>query len=284
MESIRIVTNSPKDKVREMILSYPFNSKVQVKNEVLSNSEIFIFNIDKHRLEELGLFNALSKMIQNIINRVYLKDMIDTKVSIILQDFIQSDIDEVSKSVYNFLLDENYFIEDRKVIDDEIKDYLLESNTLILDGYLKFRSRSFENLIDKIIEKVILDIQLESEYEDFVEMLQYYLETQIPKTNIVNVVIKNNQFYLYDERKRPIENSSIKSIMESAMSDDDVSKADILVSSLIVLAPNKVIIHLKNDKERELMQILKRIFEHKLSFCYSCDLCDNNQINSDNND
>ena len=283
MESIRIVTSSPKDKIRDMILSYPFNSKVKVHNEILNNSEFFIFNIDKHKLEEMGLFNSLSKMIQYIINRVYLMDMIDTKLDIILNDFIQSDIDEVKKVVNTLLLDESYFEEDRRVIDEEIKDYLMENNTLILDGYFKFRSKSFENLIDDIIEKVILDIQLESEYEDFIEMLQYYLESQLPKVNVVNVIISKDRFFLYDEKNRPIDSPALKSIIEDSDSDD-ISKADILVSSLIVLAPNKVVIHLKNDKEKELMQILKKIFEHKLSFCYSCEICDNNQINSDNND
>ena len=48
----------------------------------------------------------------------------------------------------------------------------MENNTLILDGYIRFRSRSFEDLVDKIIEKVILDIQMESEYEDFIEMIE----------------------------------------------------------------------------------------------------------------
>lgn len=283
MESIRIVTSSPKDKIRDMILSYPFNSKVKVHNEILNNSEFFDFNIDKHKLEELGLFNSLSKMIQYIINRVYLMDMIDTKLDIILNDFIQSDIDEVKKVVNTLLLDESYFEEDRRIIDEEIKDYLMENNTLILDGYFKFRSKSFENLIDDIIEKVILDIQLESEYEDFIEMLQYYLESQLPKVNVVNVIISKDRFFLYDEKNRAIDSPALKSIIEDSDSDD-ISKADILVSSLIVLAPNKVVIHLKNDKEKELMQILKKIFEHKLSFCYSCEICDNNQINSDNND
>ncbi len=266
-----------------MILSYPFNSKVKVHNEILNNSEFFDFNIDKHKLEELGLFNSLSKMIQYIINRVYLMDMIDTKLDIILNDFIQSDIDEVKKVVNTLLLDESYFEEDRRIIDEEIKDYLMENNTLILDGYFKFRSKSFENLIDDIIEKVILDIQLESEYEDFIEMLQYYLESQLPKVNVVNVIISKDRFFLYDEKNRAIDSPALKSIIEDSDSDD-ISKADILVSSLIVLAPNKVVIHLKNDKEKELMQILKKIFEHKLSFCYSCEICDNNQINSDNND
>jgi len=281
VESIRIGTSLPKEKISELILSYPFSTKVKMQNETLNSNEFFIFNIDKHRLEELSLFNSLARLVQNIIYRLYMKELIETKVSNILQEFIQSDIDEVGNTVYDLLLDENYFEADKKIINDEIKDYLLENNTLMLDGYLRFRSKSFESLIDKIIEKVIMDIQMESEYEDFIEMLQYYLEAQIPKVDIVNVVIKNDGYYLLDQKNKPIESPSIKSIIEE-YSIDDISKADVLVSSLIVLAPNKVIIHLKNDNEKELMQILKKIFAKRLSFCYSCELCDMHIIKSDN--
>jgi len=164
VESIRIGTNLPKDKISEIINSNSFSSKVKMKSESFDNSEFFIFDIDKYRLEEVSLFNNLAKLIQNIINKLYMKEIIEDKVSAILQDFVQSDIDEVGNTVYDLLLDENYFEDDKSRIEKEIKDYLLENNTLILDGYIRFRSRSFEDLVDKIIEKVILDIQMESEY------------------------------------------------------------------------------------------------------------------------
>ena len=281
MESIKIGTNLPKDKVSEVILSYPFSTKVDMHCETLENRDFFIFNIDKHRLDDINHFNSLTNLVQNIITRLYMKDLIDSKVSSILQDFVQNDIDEVENTVYDLLLDESYFTDEKSIINNELKDYLLENNTLVVDGYIRFRSRSFEYLIDKIIDKVITDIQLEDEYEDFVQMLQYYLDSQIPKVDIVNVIIKNKEFFLLDQKKRPIESSSIKSIVKE-FDIDDISKADVLVSTLIVLAPNKVIIHLKNDNEKELMQILKKIFTNRLSFCYSCELCDMEIIKNDN--
>jgi putative sporulation protein YtxC len=273
VESIRIGTSLPKDKISEIILSNSFSTKVKMQNETFNNSEFFIFDIDKYRLEDVALLDNLVKLIQNIINSLYMKDIIESKVTDLLQDFVQNDIVEVSNTVYDLLVDENYFEADKERIQEEIRDYLLENNTLILDGYIRFRSKSFENLIDKIIEKVILDIQMENEYEDFIEMLQYYLDTQLPKVDTVHVIIKNNEFYLLDGKQKPIESVAIKSIIEE-YEINDISKADVLVSTLIVLAPNKVVIHLKNDNEKELMQILKKIFTKRLTFCYSCEICD----------
>lgn len=280
MEFIRVGTNMQKDKVNQIILSCPFDAKLKVQNETFDNIEFFVFKIDKHKLEDINLFNGLAKIIQNIFNKLYLKELIDTKVSSILQEYVQSDIDEVSNTVYDLLLDENYFEDDKKYITKEIREYLFQNNTLILDGYLRFRSKSFEKLIDKIIEKVISDIQMESEYDDFIEMLQFYLDCQIPKVDVVNVIINNHGLFLLDQKNKPIETTSINSIVDE-YGVDEISKADILVSSLIVLAPNKVVIHLKNDKEKELMQVLKKIFGDRLSFCYSCSLCDMYMIKKD---
>lgn len=280
MDSIKISTNLPKEKISDIILSYPFKSKVNVQCDSFENREIYSFKIKKKMLEEVILYNSVAELVQSIINRSYMMDLIHIKVSEILQDFSQRDIDEIENTVFDLLLDDDYFVKEKEFIKEELRDYLIENNSLIVDGYVRFRSNSFEKLIDIIIDKVILDIQMESEYEEFIYMLQYYLDSQIPKVDIVNVIIKDDEFFLTDSKNRPLESPTIHSIIDE-FGMDDISKADMLVTSLIVLAPNKVIIHMKNDKEKELMIILKKIFTNRLSFCYSCSLCDINIIGND---
>ena len=280
MESIRIGTNLTEEKIEEIICSNSFSSKLKISKETISNNEFLVFNIDKHRLEEVGQVISIAKLIQNIISRYYMLQIIRSKLLDLLIDYDNDDISYLSQEVYAVLLDDIHFNEEKKQITNEIVDYLLENNTLILDGYLRFRSKSFEELSDKIIDKVILDIQKENEYEDFIEMLQFYLDSQIPKVDTVNVVINNDEFTIVDKKGNPVENESIRAIIQE-YEVEDISRADILVSSLIVLAPNRVIVHIKNDKEKELMQVLKRIFTNRLTFCYSCAICDINLLKAD---
>ena len=212
MESIKIVANQPKEKINKVVLSYPFNTKIEFKNESVANTESLLYNIDREKVDENLIYDSLVNFILHLINKLYMKDIINMEVSIILKDFIDSDIEEVENTVYELLIDEDYFIDDKKIIYNEIREYISNNNILIIEGYLRFRTKSFGNLIDNIIEKVIMDIQMETEYEDFIEMLRYYLNSQIPKVDIVNVVINNNGFLLYDHKSRKIENASIKSI------------------------------------------------------------------------
>lgn len=280
MEFIKIGTNLPKDKVDEMIRLNPFKSRLQVKKETYNNCEFLIFNINKHRLDEANQLNYLAKLVQNIILDYYMPKIIEDKLLDMLIEYTQDDLKYLMAEINYILHDDLSFIEEKKKIREELLDYLLENNTLILDGYLRFRSRSFDRLLDKIIDKIITDIQRENEYDDFIEMLQYYLETQLPKIETIHVIINQDEFILLDDRKKPLESESINSLANE-YENSDVSKADILVSSLIVLAPDRIVVHLKNDKEKELMQILKRIFSHRLSFCYSCEICDLNIIKVD---
>lgn len=281
MESIKVSTNLPKEKVNDIILSYPFNNNVNVHCDSYENREIYHFKINKRMLEDIVLYNNIANLVQKIINNVYMRDLIHQKIEKLLDDYSERDLFSIESTVYDLLVDDNYFTHDKELINDELRDYLIENNSIIIDGYLRFRAKSFEKLIDKIINQVIIDIQIENEYEEFIYMLQYYLDSQVPKYNIVNVIIQDNEFILTDSNNKPIENPTINSIVKE-FGMDEISKADILVTSLIVLAPNKVIVHMKNDKEKEVIMILKKLFTNRLTFCYSCNLCDVNMVGKDN--
>lgn len=285
MESIKICTYLPNEMMNQIILSYPFSYKVNIECDSINNREIFSFNTNKKHTEYEILYSNIADLTQDIINRLYMKELIDEKVSETLKDFYEKDIDDLKLIVYDMLIDDNNFVKDKEKINRELRDYLVENNTLIIDGYLMFRSRSYEKLINQIIKKVMLDIQMENEYEEFIYMLQCYLDSQVPKVDLVNIIIKNRNFFLVDSSNEPIESPTIDSII-AEFGIEDISQADILVTSLIILAPNKVVVHVKNDTEQELMIILKKIFTNRLSFCYDCDMCDKyrNESNGGRND
>ncbi|NLK43769.1 MAG: sporulation protein, partial [Tissierellia bacterium] len=48
---------------------------------------------------------------------------------------------------------------------------------------------------------------------------------------------------------------------------------DLLVSSLIVLSPQKLIIHIDEGEEKELIDLISQVFKDKVEFCRACDIC-----------
>jgi len=273
VDSIKVDARLPKDQIDELIFSYSFDSNLNVQFEEYDNHEFLTFSINKNSASEQRAFNNIASLIKNIIDKTYMKNLIESKVSEMYQEVFLIDQYEMNTVVYNLLLDDNYFTAEKEKIKCNLIDYLRENDTLILDGYLRFRSEPYNNLIEKIIEKVVIDSQMEYEFEEFIQLLRYYLDTQVPKADVINLIIKNDNYIMLDENNNKLDAENINSIVKE-YNIDDLSRADLLLSSLIIMAPNKIIAHVKNDKEKELMVVLKKIFAERLVFCYSCDLCD----------
>jgi len=158
------------------------------------------------------------------------------------------------------------------MLNHELLSYLIENNILIIDGYLTFRPKTFNYLIDKAIDKVIIEIQLEKEYDEFIYMLQTFVDSQYSKIDLVNVVIKNDRFQLLDADNNKINNDYIEIILEDLF-DDDINQSDILLSSLLAVSPLNIVIHIEEGKENELIEVLKKIFRNRIKICDGCSLC-----------
>lgn len=106
----------------------------------------------------------------------------------------------------------------------------------------QFKSR--QQLEEELINK---------EYKEFVQLLQYFLETQIPRCEVLKVKISNNSFVIYDNQNQKIDNT-----MEYNEFDYD----DVLISNLISFAPKKIeIIQCDNKK---VLNTIKDIFIDKV--------------------
>lgn len=267
MTAIEIGTDLPKDKVNDIINDSAFSRQVNCLS--FNNRDVYSFKIKNKEYDDVYIYNSMADLVQNIINKLYMKNLIKQRTSHLLRGFLDNEFTEIEDIVFEVLQDENSFENEKIKVKAELRDYLMDNKSIIIDGYLRFRSKSFVDLIDRIIEKVVIEMQMEEEYDDFVEMLRYYIELQIPKIETINVVIKGNEFILMDAKKNVIE---CRSIIE--FENDDVSKADVLLSSLIILSPRNLIIHVKNDKEKDLMDVLKSLFRDRIKFCYSCKICD----------
>lgn len=267
MTAIDIGTNLPKDKVNDIISSSVFSSQMNCLS--FKNRDIYSFKIENNDFDDIFVYSCMADLVQNIINRLYMRKIVEKRTNHLLRGFLDDDFVDIIDIVYELILDENEFKKEKMKLRAEIRDYLMANKSIIIDGYLRFRDASFIDLIDKVIEKVVIEIQMGEEYNDFINMLKYYIELQTPKIDIVNIVIKGDEFILMDDRKNVIECRSITDIQ-----NEDLSKEDVLLSSLIILAPRSIIVHIKNDKEKELMNILKSLFNERIRFCYTCKICD----------
>lgn len=273
MQTIKIGGNVNKDEVKNLINRYFSNSKVNVQEEDYEERYEFLLSLGtKKNLEDIAFYRAVANLVQDIILEIYIKPIIMNRVVKICDDYSSSDKEGIVTSTHLAILNENYYIKEKNMVNEEILNHLIENNSILIDGFMNFRLRRFIYIVDISVEKAIGQFEIEREYLEFLSMLQYFVDIQESKYELVNVIIKENDYFLLDKDNNIIENG----LLEYAPDDqwyEDISKSDLLVSSLIVLSPIKLVLHVEEGKEKELVNVISQVFRDKVQFCDGCDTC-----------
>lgn len=273
MQAIKVGGNLNIDEVRKLINRYFSNSKISVKEEEYEGRFEFSLSLEtKKNLEDIAFYRAIANLVQDIILEIYIKQIIMDRVVKICDDYSLTDKEKIVTSTHSTILNENYYIKEKGMVNEEILNYLIENNAILIDGFMNFRLRRFIYIIDISVEKAISEFEIEREYLEFLSMLQYFVDIQEPKYELVNVIIKDNDYFLLDKDNNIIENG----LLEYAPDDrwyEDISKADLLVSSLIVLSPIKLVLHVEEGKEKELVNVISQVFRDKVQICDGCEIC-----------
>ncbi len=208
------------------------------------------------------------KLITRIINTNYCyfnskekKDILSLAVKIIKND---------DKDFFNTL----FKIRRRNVIVRKLFEYFERSNNLILDGFVNFRLKEYIKDLEEIVEKAVDDFLMDREYKEFIRLLRYFVDIQEPKFDIIHVMTDyDDKYILLDESLREITNECIQEFVNE-ISEGEVNHDDLLVSSLITMAPKKIIIHsIGKFKNKELLETIKNVFTGKIIVCNGCETC-----------
>ncbi len=272
MEAIKIAGDAGKEDVRDILDRYFINSKLNIEEKNYENRfEFLFFPGRKKSFYDVSLYSQLGKLVSDIIMKIYIKKIIIERANKICKDYLSNERQEIIEETHYILLNENYFSFEKNRILEEIIDYIMENNSIIIDGYVNFRMNRFLYIIDISIEKAISNFEIEREYEEFISMLQYFMDIQEPKADLVNLVFKEEEYILLDEDNMRFEEVSPEYI-ERQLLTEGISKSDLLVSSLIVLSPLKLIVHGKVDEE--VMDLISKIFKDKIKICDGCSICE----------
>ncbi|MBU5427324.1 putative sporulation protein YtxC [Tissierella pigra] len=274
MQAIKIGGNLKKDEVQNLINRYFSDSKVTIREEDYQERYEFEFTLNnKRNIEDIAFYRAIANLIQDIILEIYIKPIIIDRVLKICGNYSSADKEIIFASAHSTILNQNYYIKEKNKINEEILNHIIENNHIIIDGFMNFRLRRYIYILDISIEKSIGEFEVEKEYQEFMNMLKYFVDVQEPKYELVNVIIKNNDYFLLDQDNNIIENGLLEYTPEEEFYKD-ISKADLLVSSLIVISPLKIKIHIEEGEEEELISVISKVFGDKIEFCHGCEKCE----------
>ncbi|QZY56292.1 putative sporulation protein YtxC [Crassaminicella profunda] len=224
--------------------------------------------------------------IANIFSEIIIHDMEEKMAYDILSNeydyFGLQERKAILKHFNNIQKDEMYKYEKgssctisrRTKIVQQMMDYFIENDVIHLEGFLRFRLRSYIEELENSIDRAVEDFLMEKEYNEFIRLLRYFVDIQEAKIDTVNVLMtEDGNYQLYDDKNKMIKNEYLEDLALE-MADKDISYDDLLISSLITLAPKKIIIHFStNSSKKEIIDTIQNVFSDRVYICTESNLC-----------
>ncbi len=159
-------------------------------------------------------------------------------------------------------------------IASRVLGYIEEARQLVVEGFITFWMQDYMTEIKFAVEVAIEELRNEKEYNDFVNLLRYFVETQPAKVQEVNLLMSSNGvFYLWDSAGTKIDESYMDYYLDDMLMEE-IDLDDVLVSILVTIAPRRIIIHESDGLVlKESVTMIRNVFQERIVTCPGCERC-----------
>ncbi len=158
-------------------------------------------------------------------------------------------------------------------ISHRIMDYIYTNDKLVIEGLINFCMQDYLNELRFAVDLACEELNNEKEYNDFIKLLRYFVDTQTPRLREVNLLMnKDGMFFLWDGDGVNIDEKIIN-YYSNEMLYNDISLDDILVSILITVSPRRIILHNPSSDYSEPVKIIRQVFGERIKECEGCERC-----------
>lgn len=178
-----------------------------------------------------------------------------------------------SKEVYCDDNEVGYLVRKKAVL-ISLYEYLKEDKKMMLSGFVSFRLRDYELILELLVLRLVDDYMTKKEYDEFISLLKSFVAIQYPRPDVLNIIVPENKRYLiYDKDGKDITDKCIAEFSESVFPLSENELDDVLISILITVAPKTVVVHGREHiKNEELFHTISNVFDN-VKYCGGCDLC-----------
>lgn len=159
-------------------------------------------------------------------------------------------------------------------ISQRVLEHIKQHECISVEGFVTFCLRDYLTEIKYAAEVALEELKNEKEYSEFVSLLRYFVDTQSPKMNEVNLMAgKDCVFTLWDGNGVSIDDHYMRYYVDELLLNE-VSLDDVLVSILITISPRRIILHNTGDQQiSEPVLMIRNVFKERISLCSGCERC-----------
>lgn len=229
-----------------------------------------------------GVFETTKFFIANCIAEIIVDEWESGIISKIVRDnYFYYNEDErqtilnKAKELLNPLQYDSFQQKERKErIMLRILEYLDVHKEIILEGFINFRLKDYQDELEEIVNSAVDEFLLEKEFAEFIRLLRYFVDIQEPRVDKIMIVFKTTgKFELLDDKGNPLEHECLDGLMVNLL-ENEINYDDLLISTLITLAPREVELHLEMEVEvNDTIKTIQSVFGKRVSRCTGCEKC-----------
>jgi putative sporulation protein YtxC len=248
---------------------------LQMKCDRYEKFSIMQFKVSE-KLEQ-ALSSALADYIISVMESVLLLDLIKREFHVetsediqIVEQYCKQFLhgSKASLSSISFLLNNRH-----AYITQQIAEYFKEHPKMVVEGFVRFRLQEYVEELRMLVELAIDESMLDRQYQEFISLLQYFVYMQESKVPEVHLIHKGgHEFLIFNDRFEAIDMKEFDGSFKLEVLDKDINFEDMIVSTLITVAPATIQIHTR-EPELLIIKTIMQIFEGRTALCSYCLNC-----------
>lgn len=191
-----------------------------------------------------------------IANQYFFKDETEQRHIV---DIMHSILEGEKEDLANFIHDMDL----EGCLKEAITDIFAEKKSFSFDSFVKFRLRSFKEMIRKYVEISIDEYKMEQEYQVFIQTLREFLINCPPKKQVMHVFV-DLDIQIFDDKYREITGQELVMLGGNKIMENQSIYIDpFTIGPLLALAPNKIYLYTE-DREQAFVRTIINIFEERV--------------------
>lgn len=152
-------------------------------------------------------------------------------------------------------------------IENIINEFIKEDNFINIDGFARFRLKGIRPVIEDIVDKIIEEYMVEKEYNEFINLLKYFVDIQDSKIDKVNIYInQNGEYTVRDKEGRDLFSKFVAELVEGKDASN-INAEDVIISGLITNSPKYIeVFNREFCLNPEFLTTISKVFRERVVF------------------
>ena len=147
-------------------------------------------------------------------------------------------------------------------IKSSLNNWLCDPLSFSFSSYIRFRLRTYREMVAKLAEVAIDEYKMEQEYQMFIETLRQQVSSRKSRLSCVHLIF-DESFIFYDDKGRRLKQEKlVQYIDEELLKQNDVY-IDTKVIALLSISPKKIYLYTK-EQDHNMIITLRNVFQERV--------------------